>query len=322
MNTYIIRRLLLVIPTLLIVSMTIFVVIRLIPGDTIDLMINEHAGGMTKETQLAMRDYLAKTMGLDVPIHVQYGRWLKAIVLHGDLGISLWKKTPITDELIQKMPISFELGLFGLVIAMLISFPIGIYSAVRQDTIGDYVGRSVAIAFIAVPSFWIGTMVVVFPSIWWGWSPPLEPIAFSEDPMGNLAQFALPGTILGMSLCGTNMRYIRTMMLEVLRQDYIRTAWAKGLKERVVVIRHVLRNALIPIVTLLGLSLPVLIGGTVILEQIFSLPGMGRLLVSSAMVRDYTIISGVSLTIATAVVLINLCIDLLYGILDPRIRYQ
>ena len=322
MTSYLIRRLLLVIPTLIIVSMTIFIVVRIIPGDTIDLMINQHAAGLTKEVQLEMRDYLEKTLGLDVPIYVQFGRWVKGIVLHGDLGTSLWKQTPVTDELIQKMPISFELGLIGLVVAMLISFPIGIYSAIRQDTIGDYLGRSFAIACIAVPSFWMGTMVVVFPSIWWAWSPPLMPISFSEDPMGNLKQFALPGVILGMSMCGVNMRYIRTMMLEVLRQDYIRTAWSKGLRERVVVVRHALRNALIPVITLLGLSVPVLVGGTVILEQIFSLPGMGRLLVSSAFVRDYTIISGVSLTITTVVILINLCVDLLYGALDPRIRYQ
>ena len=322
MTAYLIRRLLLVIPTLLIVSLTIFIVIRIIPGDTIDLMISSHAAGLTKEVQMEMRDYLEKTLGLDVPMHVQFGRWIKGIILHGDLGTSLWKKTPVTDELIQKIPISFELGIIGLAVAMLISFPIGIYSAIRQDTVGDYVGRSFAIACISVPSFWLGTMVVVFPSIWWAWSPPLMPIPFWEDPMGNLAQFALPGAILGMSMCGVNMRYIRTMMLEVLRQDYIRTAWSKGLRERTVVVRHAMKNALIPVITLLGLSVPVLVGGTVILEQIFSLPGMGRLLVSSAFVRDYTIISGVSLTIAVVVVFINLCVDLLYGALDPRIRLQ
>jgi peptide/nickel transport system permease protein len=322
MTSYIIRRLLLVIPTLFIVSLTIFIVVRLVPGDTIDLMINQHAAGLTKEVQKDMRDYLAKTLGLDVPIYVQFGRWIKGIVLHGDLGNSLWKQTPVSDELVQKIPVSFELGIIGLIVAMLISFPIGIYSAIRQDTIGDYLGRSFAIAFISVPSFWLGTMVVVFPSIWWGWSPPLMPISFREDPMGNLSQFVLPGAILGMSMCGVNMRYIRTMMLEVLRQDYIRTAWSKGLRERTVVVRHALKNALIPVITLLGLSVPVLVGGTVILETIFNLPGMGRLLVSSAMVRDYTIISGVSLTIAVVVVLINLCVDLLYGALDPRIRYR
>ena len=187
---------------------------------------------------------------------------------------------------------------------------------------GDYLGRSLAIGFIAIPNFWLGTMAVVFPSIWLHWSPPIMYIPFSEDPMGNLAQFILPGAILGMAMCGTNMRMMRTMMLEVLRQDYIRTAWSKGLRERVVVLRHAMKNALIPGITLIGLMLPVMVGGTVILEQIFSLPGMGRLLVSSAMQRDYPIVSGVTLTLTVAVVFINLGIDLLYGFLDPRIKYS
>ena len=321
MRGYIIRRLLLVIPTLLIVSVIVFFAVRLIPGDVIDIMLAENPS-FSYETDVEMRKMIEERLGLDVPVHIQFGRWLKGIILHGDLGLSLWKQTPISDEIVQKIPISFELGLFGLVIALLISFPIGIYSAIRQDTVGDYIGRSIAIAFIAIPSFWLGIMVVVFPSIWWGWSPSIMYIPFAEDPLGNLAQFALPGAILGMAMCGGNMRYIRTMMLEVLRQDYIRTAWSKGLKERVVVMRHALKNALIPVITLIALSLPVLVGGTVILEQIFALPGVGRFLIGAARNRDYTVISAVTLIIAVFVVFINLAVDLLYGVIDPRIRYR
>ena len=321
MTAYVIRRLLLVVPTLLLVSLIVFFAVRFIPGNVIDLMLTQHAGVSWKSDE-EMRKHLEKTLGLDVAVHVQYVRWIKNIVLHGDLGDSLWKRTPVSEEVRRKIPISIELGIFGIVVAIIISFPIGIYSAIRQDTMGDYLGRSFAIGCIAVPNFWLGTMAVVFPSIWLRWSPPIMYIPFSEDPWGNLAQFALPGVILGMAMCGTNMRMMRTMMLEVLRQDYIRTAWSKGLTERVVVLRHAMKNALIPAITLMGLMLPVMVGGTVILEQIFSLPGMGRLLVSAATQRDYPVVSGVTLTITVFVVFINLGVDLLYGFLDPRVKYS
>ncbi len=321
MRAYIIRRLILVIPTLFVVSLIVFFTIRLIPGDVIDIMLGEQASFSYKDDE-EMRKVLEKRLGLDVPAHIQFVRWISGIILRGDLGLSLWKETPVTKDILQKLPVSIELGIIGVLTALLISFPIGVYSAVRQNTVGDYLGRSFAIGCIAIPNFWLGIMVVVFPSIWLDWSPPLRYIHFTEDPIGNLSQFALPGIILGMSLCGVNMRMIRTMMLEVLRQDYIRTAWSKGLTERVVILRHTVKNALIPVITLLGVNLPVLVGGTVILEQIFSLPGMGRLLVNGAMIRDYNVISGVVLVIALAVVFINLGIDLLYGFLDPRIRYR
>jgi peptide/nickel transport system permease protein len=175
---------------------------------------------------------------------------------------------------------------------------------------------------IAVPGFWIGTLVVVMPSIWWGYSPPIELISFTEDPLGNLGQFIIPSIILGMGMAGGTMRYARTMMLEVLRQDYIRTAWAKGLREMVVIIRHALRNVLIPIITIVGYQLPVMIGGTVIIENIFSLPGMGRLLMNATTMRDYTIVSGVMLVYGFGMVFVNLLTDLTYGYLDPRVRLK
>ena len=322
MQAYIIRRLLLVIPTLLIASLIVFFAVRLIPGDVIDVMLAESGGSFSKKSDEEMRIMIEKRLGLDVPVHIQFGRWLKGIITRGDLGVSLWGGVPVTKEILERLPVTLELGIFGLATAVIISFPIGIYSAVRQDTVGDYIGRSFAIACIAVPGFWLGTMATVFPAIWLDWSPPILYIPFTEDPGGNLAQFALPGVILGMAMCGVNMRMMRTMTLEVLRQDYIRTAWSKGLRERVVIIRHALKNAMIPVITLMGLMVPVLVGGAVILEQIFNLPGMGRLLLDAAIKRDYTVISGVVLFIVAAIVFINLIVDLVYGYLDPRIRYR
>jgi len=320
MYAYIIKRILAIIPTLFLISLIVFIIIRLIPGDVIDLMMAEQ-GSVSWDSDEDVRAKIEQRLGLDVAVHVQFGRWIKGIVLHGDLGTSLWRDTPVTEEIVARIPVTLELGLIGLLMAMIISFPIGIYSALRQDTVGDYVGRSFAIACIAVPSFWLGTMVVVFPSIWWEISPPIIYIPLSEDMWANLLHVLPPGIIMGMALSGVVMRMTRTMVLEVLRQDYIRTAWAKGLRERVVVLRHVMKNALIPVITLIGLMIPVTVSGSVILEQIFCLPGMGRLFLEAAMNRDYTIISGVVMLIAVAILFINLFVDLIYGFLDPRVRY-
>ena len=320
MQTYIIRRFILIIPTLLLASFLVFSVIRLVPGSAVDVMVSrlDQRQGTTE----GQRELIMKELGLDVPIYVQYGRWIGDIVLHGSLGRSMWEQTSVSEEIFKRFPITLELVVLGLATALLISFPIGIYSAIRQDTIGDYIGRSFAIACIAVPFFWVGTLVIVFPSIWWGWTPPILYTNFVDNPIENLKQVILPAVIMGMVLSGVNMRMMRTMMLEVLRQDYIRTAWAKGLRERVIVMRHALRSALIPVITILGLQIPVLIGGTVIIEQIFVLPGLGSLLVGSAFSRDYTTLSGVVFILAIAILITNLIIDLTYGFLDPRVRYQ
>jgi len=265
--------------------------------------------------------YLRHELGLDVPIHIQYGRWIGS-VFRGSLGVSLWTDTPVIEEITGRIPVSLELGILAIALGLVIAIPIGLYSAIRQDTVGDYIARSFAIFCIAVPTFWLGTMVTVYPSIWWGWSPPVEYIPFGQDPLGNLAQFVVPGVLMGMVLSGTTMRMTRTMMLEVLRQDYIRTAWAKGLKERVVIMRHALKNAVIPVVTIVGLLFPVVVGGTVILEQIFCLPGMGLLMLEALSKRDYPIISGINVVLAGFVLTVNLAVDLTYAYLDPRIQYK
>ena len=321
MGTYIVRRLLLVIPTLLIVTALTTIAIRLIPGDAVDVLVGQmDLSG--KENRQELRAQLEAQLGLDAPIPVQYVRWWKDVLLHGDLGDSIFMGVSVKDQIKQRLPVTLEIGVLALIIAMLISFPIAIFSAVRQDTIGDYAFRSLAIIFISLPEFWVGIMVVVFPSIWWGWSPPIINISLWDDPIGNLKMYILPAAILGMGINGVNMRLMRTMMLEVVREDYIRTAYAKGLTERVVILRHAVKNALIPVVTVIGLNVPVVIGGSIIIEQIFGLPGMGRLAVEAAFIRDYPVIIGVTLVYAFVVLLIILITDLSYAFLDPRIRYK
>ena len=336
-STYIIRRLLLIIPTLFILTIIVFVTVRFIPGDTIDAMVaqmegeSSAVGGVDRET-------LERIMGLDVPIYVQYGRWIGVLstpewqltgeshfrgLLQGTFGHSLYGGgTTVEESIIGGLPVTIELGVMAIVISLVIALPVGVYSAIRQDTAADYVGRTIAVIGLAPPNFWLATMVLLYPALWWGWSPPVELIPFTEDPMGNLGMFIIPAVILGTALAASTMRMMRTMMLEVLRQDYIRTAWSKGLRERIVIIRHAIKNALIPVVTLIGLQLPILIGGSVILEKIFALPGIGRLFVVALDARDYPIVSAINLIFAIAVLGFNLIIDLIYSYLDPRIRYE
>ncbi|HEX9896996.1 MAG TPA: ABC transporter permease [Dehalococcoidales bacterium] len=318
MRAYIMRRALLLIPTIFLVTLIVFFSVRFVPGSVVDIMVGQLSAASGENVS---RADVEKMMGLDKPVYIQYFNWLGHAV-RGDLGESLWQKRAIFPDIISKIPISLELGIMAIITGLLISLPIGVYSAIRQDTVGDYVGRSFAILCISLPSFWLATMVVVFPATWWGWSPEVVYIPITQNLGANLIQFSIPAVILGMVASGTSMRMTRTMMLEVLRQDYIRTAWSKGLRERVVVIRHGMRNALIPVVTIIGMQIPALIGGSVIMEQIFSLPGMGRFMLEALNVRDYPIISGINLAMATVILVINLAVDLTYSMLDPRIRYR
>ena len=319
MRAYIIRRLLLIIPTLFLLTILVFLSVRFIPGDVIDAMqLRMEYLGVEVD-----REALERMLGLDQPVYVQYGRWIGNIFLHGTLGKSLFGDAfSVEEKILDRLPVTIELGVLAIVIGLLIALPIGIYSAIRQDTAADYLGRSIAIIGMSTPNFWLALMVMLYPALWWGWSPPVELIPFSEDPLGNLGVFIIPSLILGTAMAAATMRMTRTTMLEVLRQDYIRTAWSKGLKERVVIIRHALKNALIPVVTLIGLQLPLLVGGSVIIEHIFNLPGLGRLMVKALEDRDYPVVSGINLFFATMVMGINLMIDLIYPYLDPRVRYR
>ena len=336
MRAYIIRRLLLVIPTLFILTILVFLLVRFIPGDVIDII----EGRMFYEAGQADsgldREAVERMLGLDVPVYVQYGRWMGVLptpdwmtgesrfngLLQGFLGDSLFGGLTVRQRIVASLPVTIQLGLIALVLGQLIALPVGIYSAIRQDTPADYAGRTIAVIGMATPNFWLGIMVMIFPAIWWGWAPPLQYVSLMEDPLGNLAILIIPSVILGTALSAGMMRMTRTMMLEVLRQDYIRTARSKGLKEGATIMRHAVKNALIPMVTLVGMQLPILVGGSVIMESIFNLPGLGGLLVNGLTERDYPIVSGVNLVFASVVLLSNLFIDLLYPYLDPRVRYR
>jgi len=313
LRRYLAKRLLVAIPSLLIASLIVFTLPRLIPGDVVVLMLAEKA--YAKDL-----DELRAKLGLDRPLPVQYVEWLGRVA-RGDLGESLWTKRPVLEEIGQRLPITFELAMFGLFFALLIAIPVGLISAARQDTIQDYLARSVAILGLSVPGFWLATLLIVLPAIWWGWRPVTGFVEFSQDPVGHVTQLLLPALILGIATGAALMRLTRGMLLEVLRQDYVRTAWAKGLSERVIVMKHGLRNAIIPVVTLLGTQLPQVIGGTVIIETVFGLPGMSRFLFDAINQRDYPVIQGVNLVVISLIILINLTIDALYAVLDPRIRY-
>ena len=316
MLAYTVRRLLALVPTLFFASVIVFFSVRMIPGSIIDLMLANNPLAADKD-----RAAIEAALGLDKPITTQYLHWVGNL-LRGDLGRSLWQDTPVFHEILARLPVTLELTLLAMIVAILTALPIGIYSAIRQDTAGDYAGRSIAILLLAVPSFWLGTLVMVFPSIWWGWAPELKYVPFTRDPWTNLKMMLLPAVILGTALAALNMRLIRTTMLEVMRQDYIRTAWAKGASETLVVLRHALRTALIPVLTLLGLEVAGVIGGSVILEQIFVLPGMGLLLLEAVGTREYPMVTGIFLVVGVCVLLINLAVDLSYGILDPKVRYR
>ena len=335
MRAYVIRRILLIIPSLFLLSIIVFLALRFIPGDVIDAKAAQfEEQGFFDE---ADRELLERMLGLDVPIHVQYGRWIGVLptpdwitgephfngLLQGTFGESL-HEDPVSIEgrILRKLPLTIELGVLAIVIGLVIALPVGIYSAIRQDTAADYAGRTLAIIGMSTPNFWLGIMVMIYPAIWWGWSPSMEYVPFTEDPLGNLKMFIIPSLILGTAMSAETMRVTRTMMLEVLRQDYIRTAWSKGLNERVVITRHALKNAFIPVVTLIGARLPLLVGGSVIMENIFNLPGVGRYFLDALNDRDYPVISGVNLVLASITMLSILVTDMIYPYLDPRVRYR
>jgi peptide/nickel transport system permease protein len=312
MRVYVLGRLLVAVPSLLIASLIVFTLPRLIPGDVVQLMLEEKAYGKDLE------DLRAK-LGLNRPIHVQYVEWLGAIA-RGRFGESLWTRQPVLTELGRRLPVSATLGIMATAVAILIGVPIGVVAATRQDGVLDFFARSAAILGLSVPSFVLAVLVTLLPAIWWGWAPPRF-VEFSKDPAGHLVQFVVPAAILGVASAAAIMRLTRGMLLEVLRQDYVRTAWSKGLRERVVVLKHALKNALIPVVTVLGLQVAGIAGGAVIIEWIFGIPGMGQFLVDAIVQRDYPVIQGVNLVIVIIIVLTNLTVDLVYAALDPRIRY-
>ena len=317
MYTYILRRLILAVPTFLLATMLVFGMLRILPGDVLFTLLEESLIGVPASEIEAVK----KEFGFEKPLHEQYLVFISG-ALRGDMGLSLRDRKPVWDKIMSRLPVTLELAFFALVINISLAIPIGVISAVRQDTLLDYLLRGFAIGGLSIPSFWLGTLAMVLPAMWFGVIPPLVFTPFTKNPVSNIQQMLLPAIILGVLLSASVMRLTRTMMLEVMRQDYIRTAWAKGLRERSVIYRHALKNALIPVVTVLGLEVNFLLGGSVILEQIFSLPGIGRLLLEALTFRDYPVVQGINLLVAAWVISINLIVDISYGFLDPRVRYR
>ena len=314
MASYLIRRLLLAVPTLMIIMALVFSILRLLPGDIVKLMIAEQYYAVDEQA-------LRKQLGLADPWPVQFVKWT-GNALRLDFGKSLWTKQEISTELRRRFPVSAELGLYSVLIGILIAVPVGLISALRQDSWLDYLSRSFSIGLISIPGFWLATLLLVFPLIWWGWSPPLTYVGWSENPVQHLYYFFWPSLLLGFALSGTTMRLMRNQMLEVLRQDYIRTATAKGLRERSVIVRHALKNALIPVVTVVGLQIAGVVSGTVIFESIFSIPGIGRFYFQAILFRDYPSVQATALFIALTVLVTNIVVDLTYAVIDPRIRFS
>jgi peptide/nickel transport system permease protein len=315
MYKYVLRRLLLAIPVLLLSSLIVFGLMRVMPGDALIALMGE--SGNVGERELAK---LRKDLGLDRPYHEQYLLWLWQMVSLNP-GDSIFTNEPIAVALKKSIPVTLELATLAMILGLLIAIPVGVLSATRQDTPSDYAGRVVAVSGLSLPDFWLGTLVITFAAIWFHWIPPIGYTSFWESPWQNLQQFLLPAAVLGFRLSAATMRMTRSTVLEVLREDYVRTAWAKGLAGRVVVYKHALKNALIPVVTIVGGQMGTLLAGTVIVETIFALPGMGRLTVEAILYRDYPVVQTNVMLVAATLVSLNLLVDLTYAWLDPRIRY-
>lgn len=314
MREYLLKRVLLMVPTLLLVTILVFLMIRMIPGDVVIQMLEGYAYADTVEA-------LRRELGLDKPIYEQYVTWMGGL-LRGDLGRSLWTKESIVTEFIRRFPVTLELALLTIIISVTFGVGVGVISAVWQETGIDYVGRVVAILALAMPYFWLAILVVVLPAIYWRWTPLWTYVPLTTDPMENLKILIFPAAVFGVSRAGPIMRIMRSSMLEVQRQDYIRTARAKGLPERGVILKHAIKNALIPVVSIVGLQIHFYLGGSVIIESIFRLPGIGNFFFEALIRRDYPVVQSINLIVATFALLLNLIVDFSYAYLDPRIRYR
>ncbi len=315
MGRYLLKRFFFAFVVLFAVSVIVFGAVRLTPGDVCKIVLS------TPDVDKQQCDAIRSELGLDEPVVTQYFKYI-GHVLTGDFGTAFISKRDVWSEISTRIPLTLELTVLSTLFALTLAIPIGIFSALRQDTPLDYVLRFLTIGWLSLPGFWLGTMLIVFPAKWWGYSPPVGYVDIWDDPFKNIEQLYLPALALGLALSASLARVMRSSMLEVLRQDFIRTGRAKGLSERAVVVKHALRNALIPVTTLFALQVGVLFGGTVVLESIFSLPGLGSLTLSAVTVRDYPQVQGLVLFFAAVLVSINLLVDVSYAWLDPRIRYS
>jgi peptide/nickel transport system permease protein len=320
MRGYVIRRLLLLVVIVFGVSVIIFIVMRVAPGDIVNAMVAASEGGTGRGLTPERIEKVRAQLGLDKPLYLQYLDWLWGVVRLNP-GMSFWTNEPVMKELKHAWPITIELALLSFIIAMIIALFSGILSALRQDTWVDYAFRVFTIAGLAFPAFWVGIVLILFLALYLDYMPPLRYTPFTENPWENIQQFIFPALVLGWRAAAITGRMVRSSMLEVLREDYVRTAWAKGLRERVIIYRHALKNAALPVVTLAGFQLAYLLGGVVVIESVFSLPGVGRALVVAINHRDYPIIQFIIPIFAFITAFSNLAVDLLYAWLDPRVRY-
>lgn len=311
MAQYLVRRLLLSIPVLIGVSLILFAMVRVLPGDIAVARLGDNANPADVRQ-------LRHQLGLDKPVSLQYLEWLGGAV-RLDLGRSLWNHRSVRSNLAQSFPITLELVLLSVLLELLIALPFGVISAATQDKWPDYVLRLFSITGLAIPNFWLATLIITFPAIWWNWAPPSGVPGVMDQP-ANLIKFIIPAACIALSSSAIVLRLMRSMMLDVLRQDYMRTAYAKGLGVRVVLLRHGLRNGLLPVLTIIGNQMGFLLGGVVIIEQVFALPGVGRLALDAISQRDYPQLEANVLLLAAGFVLINVVVDMLYGYLDPRVR--
>jgi len=316
MRRYVLLRVVSILPTLVGVSIAVFLMVRLIPGTVVDQIIGTE-GTYSEETVRALRAFF----GLDAPVHVQYGRWLWS-VLHGDLGTSWRTGLPVRQMILSRFQVTAELTLGAMVVAMLVGVPLGILSARRENTALDHTVRIGSLFSLSIPVFWQATMLILAGSLWLNWAPPVDFVSPLADPARNFAIMALPSLVLGTATAAVFMRMTRSSLLEVMGQDFIRTAQAKGLSDRSVVWGHAFRNSLIPLITIAGVQVGYLLGGAVVTEEVFTLPGVGRLLLGAVVQRDYPLVQGTVLFISALFMLSNLAVDLLYAVIDPRIRRE
>jgi peptide/nickel transport system permease protein len=315
MGAYVIRRLVLMIPTLFGISVLVFVLMRFLPGDVVNSLIGTEASFSEEQ-----KETLRRLLGIDAPVHVQFIRWLGAL-LRFDMGVSFRSSEPVMQMILDRSAVTIELALLSVLISTAIAIPLGVLAATRRNGVVDLLAHVVGLIGLSIPSFWLAIMLLLVTTLYIPWSPELIWVSPLDDPVENLKQLVLPVMALSLSMIAVVMRMTRSSMLEALNQDYVRTAWAKGLRERIVVMRHALRNALIPVITVIGLQFGNLLGGAVVIEQIFGLPGIGWMILTAINQRDYPVVQGGVLFVAVAFVLVNLLVDLLYAYVDPRIRY-
>ena len=321
MHRYLVRRILFGLLTAALVSLLIFALMRIAPGDVAQSIAAQQAGGEEGTVSEEELEQIREAIGLNRPLHIQYLSWMGGFV-RGDWGDSLFTKRPVFTEFKKKAIVTLEMVLLSQIVAIGIGLPAGILMALKQDTAVDYVVRILSLAGLSIPSFWSAILFLVAGAYFFRWNPPLGYIEFIDDPIGNLSQFIWPALMIGYISAATKARMMRSTMLEVLRQDYIRTAHAKGLRAVIITSRHALKNAMIPVVTVIGITTALSLGGSVVMERVFVLPGVGNYIVDGMLQRDYPVVQSMVLVFAAAVIVVNLLVDLSYGWLDPRVRYQ